>query len=115
MRFPAFFCIFRFVANFLSVLGFEVRARCEWLRVEALKRRRGFTRGSPQNDLLREKHREETPMATVTFTVRYLDYLKPQSKRYEVFDALVPGLATRSLIPCVIDASTPLQQHDHQQ
>lgn len=34
-------------------------------------------------------------MATVTFTVRYLDYLKPQPKRYEVFDALVPGLAIR--------------------
>jgi hypothetical protein len=34
-------------------------------------------------------------MAIVTFTVRYLDYLKPQPKRYEVFDALVPGLAIR--------------------
>ena len=36
------------------------------------------------NDLLREKHRGGTPMAIVTFTVRYLDYLKPQAKRYEV-------------------------------
>jgi integrase len=34
-------------------------------------------------------------MAIATFTVRYLDYLKPQAKRYEVFDALVPGLAMR--------------------
>ena len=34
-------------------------------------------------------------MATVTFTVRYLDQLKPQPKRYEVFDMLVPGLAIR--------------------
>ena len=28
MRFPAFFCTLRFGSNFLSVLGFEVRARC---------------------------------------------------------------------------------------
>ena len=34
-------------------------------------------------------------MATVTLTVRYLDQLKPQPKRYEVFDLLVPGLAIR--------------------
>ena len=34
-------------------------------------------------------------MATVSFTVRYLDSLKPQPKRYEVFDMLVPGLAIR--------------------
>jgi len=34
-------------------------------------------------------------MATVSFTVRYLDHLKPQPKRYEVFDMLVPGLAIR--------------------
>jgi integrase len=34
-------------------------------------------------------------MATVTLTVRYLDQLKPQPKRYEVFDVLVPGLAIR--------------------
>jgi hypothetical protein len=57
MRFPAFFCIFRFGSNFLSVLGFEVRARCEWLRCAAVKRRRSVTPVSPRNDLLREKHR----------------------------------------------------------
>jgi integrase len=34
-------------------------------------------------------------MATVSFTGRYLDSLKPQPKRYEVFDMLVPGLAIR--------------------
>jgi hypothetical protein len=34
-------------------------------------------------------------MATVSFTVRYLDHLRPQAKRYEVFDMLVPGLAIR--------------------
>ena len=32
-------------------------------------------------------------MATVTLTARYLDQLKSHGKRYEVFDALVPGLA----------------------
>jgi hypothetical protein len=34
-------------------------------------------------------------MATVTLTARYLDQLKLHGKRYEVFDALVPGLAIR--------------------
>ncbi len=34
-------------------------------------------------------------MATVSFTVRYLDSLKPRPKRYKVFDMLVPGLAIR--------------------
>jgi integrase len=34
-------------------------------------------------------------MATANFTVRYLNHLKPQPKRYEVFDMLVPGLAIR--------------------
>jgi hypothetical protein len=48
VRFPAFFCTLRFGPNFLPVLGFEVRARCEWLRGAAVKRRRGFTRGSPR-------------------------------------------------------------------
>lgn len=32
-------------------------------------------------------------MATVTLTARYLDLLKPQHKRYEVFDTIVPGFA----------------------
>jgi Arm DNA-binding domain len=34
-------------------------------------------------------------MGTVTLTARYLDQLKPQRRRYEVFDALVPGFAIR--------------------
>ena len=34
-------------------------------------------------------------MATVTLTARYLDQLKSHGKRYEVFDAIVPGLAIR--------------------
>jgi hypothetical protein len=34
-------------------------------------------------------------MATVTLTVRYLDQLTSHGKRFEVFDALVPGLAVR--------------------
>jgi hypothetical protein len=34
-------------------------------------------------------------MATVNLTGRYLDQLEPQAKRYEVFDAMVPGLAIR--------------------
>jgi integrase len=34
-------------------------------------------------------------MATVTLTVRYLDSLHSHGKRFEVFDALVPGLAIR--------------------
>jgi len=34
-------------------------------------------------------------MATVTLTARYLDQLKPQRRRYEVFDTLVPGFAIR--------------------
>jgi hypothetical protein len=34
-------------------------------------------------------------MATVTLTVRYLDQLQSHGKRFEVFDALVPGLAIR--------------------
>ena len=34
-------------------------------------------------------------MATVTLTARYLDQLKSHEKRYEVFDAIVPGLAIR--------------------
>ena len=34
-------------------------------------------------------------MATVTLTVRYLDSLHSHGKRFEVFDALVPGLAVR--------------------
>ena len=34
-------------------------------------------------------------MATVTLTARYLDHLNSHGKRYEVFDALVPGLAIR--------------------
>ncbi len=31
-------------------------------------------------------------MATVSLTARYLDQLKPQRTRFEVFDTLVPGL-----------------------
>lgn len=34
-------------------------------------------------------------MATVTLTARYLDQLTSHGKRFEVFDALVPGLAVR--------------------
>jgi hypothetical protein len=34
-------------------------------------------------------------MATVPLTVRYLDSLHSHGKRFEVFDALVPGLAVR--------------------
>jgi Arm DNA-binding domain len=34
-------------------------------------------------------------MPSVTLTARYLDLLKPQGKRYEVFDTIVPGLAIR--------------------
>ena len=34
-------------------------------------------------------------MATVALTARYLDQLKSHGKRYEVFDAIVPGLAIR--------------------
>jgi hypothetical protein len=34
-------------------------------------------------------------MATVTLTARYLNQLKSHGKRYELFDALVPGLAIR--------------------
>lgn len=34
-------------------------------------------------------------MATTTLTARYLDQLKSHGKRYEVFDAHVPGLAIR--------------------
>ena len=34
-------------------------------------------------------------MATVNLTARYLDQLHSHGKRYEVFDALVPGLASR--------------------
>jgi hypothetical protein len=34
-------------------------------------------------------------MATVCLTARYLDQLKPQRTRFEVFDILVPGLAIR--------------------
>ena len=34
-------------------------------------------------------------MATVTLTARYLSHLKSHGKRYEVFDAIVPGLAIR--------------------
>jgi hypothetical protein len=34
-------------------------------------------------------------MATVNLTARYLDLLKPQRKRYEVFDTIVPGFAIR--------------------
>jgi hypothetical protein len=34
-------------------------------------------------------------MATVTLTARYLDHLKSHGKRFEVFDVIVPGLASR--------------------
>jgi hypothetical protein len=34
-------------------------------------------------------------MATVMLTARYLNQLKSHGKRYQVFDALVPGLAIR--------------------
>jgi integrase len=34
-------------------------------------------------------------MATVTLTARFLNHLKSHGKRYEVFDAIVPGLAIR--------------------
>jgi hypothetical protein len=34
-------------------------------------------------------------MATLSLTARYLDQLKPQRTRFEVFDTLVPGLAIR--------------------
>ena len=52
LRFPAFFCTFRFGCNSLLVLAFDVQARCGWLRVAASKRRRGVTPVSPRNDLL---------------------------------------------------------------
>ena len=42
-RFPAIFCTLRFGRNSLLVLGFDVQARCGWLRVAASKRRRGVT------------------------------------------------------------------------
>jgi hypothetical protein len=35
-------------------------------------------------------------MATVTLTARYLDQRTSHGKRFEVFDALVPGLAVRA-------------------
>lgn len=34
-------------------------------------------------------------MATLTLAARYFDQLKSRGKRYEVFDALIPGLAIR--------------------
>jgi hypothetical protein len=34
-------------------------------------------------------------MTTVKLTARYLDQLKSHGRRYEVFDAIVPGLAIR--------------------
>ena len=47
-------------------------------------------------DSLPAKHREvQKPVATVALTVRYLDLRKPQRKRYEMFDTIVPGFAIR--------------------
>jgi hypothetical protein len=51
-------------------------------------------RESPQMDpgaSLCAKHREGKPMAAVTLTARYLDLLKPQRKRSEVFDIKLVG------------------------
>jgi Arm DNA-binding domain len=94
-RFLAFFCTFRFGRNSLPVPGFEVQARCGWLRAAALKRRRGVTPVSPRNDLPLANLGKQKGMATVTLTARYLDQLRSHGKRYEVFDAIVPGLAIR--------------------
>jgi integrase len=48
------------------------------------------------DDSLHEEHWEgRATMATVTLTARYLDLLKPQRTRYEVFDTIVPGFAIR--------------------
>jgi hypothetical protein len=56
-RFLAFFCTFRFVCNSLQVLvGFDVQAWCGWLRVAALKRRRGVTPVLPPRGRLRHEH-----------------------------------------------------------
>ena len=66
------------------------------MRVAAWKRRRGVTPVSPRNDLLHATPREgRKPWPPSALTARYLDQLKSHGKRYEVFDALVPGLAIR--------------------
>lgn len=41
------------------------------------------------------KRRQQYAMATVTLTARYLNQLKSHGRRFEIFDALVPGLAIR--------------------
>jgi hypothetical protein len=63
-RFPAFFCTFRFGPNLLPVLGFEVRARCEWLRVAA------SPLVHPETTACAKNIGEGTAMATLTLTVR---------------------------------------------
>jgi hypothetical protein len=83
-RLPAIFCTLRFGRNFLPVLGFEVQARCGWLRVAALKRRRGVTPVLPRAFTCETSR--EAIMAMQVLTVRGIEALKPRTKRYEVFD-----------------------------
>jgi len=62
-------------------------------RAEALSPRHPYvTHGRPP---AHEARRLQRALATVTLTARYLDQLKSHGKWYEVFDALVPGLAIR--------------------
>jgi hypothetical protein len=52
-------------------------------------------------------------MATVTLTARYLDQLKPQRKRYEVFDTIVPGFAIRVTPAGHKSRTLYYRHHDH--
>src|SRR4029453_8282476 len=71
------------------------------LRVRGVVRRRVEPRSSCHPYVTHErlpgenKRRQPYAMATVTLTIRYLDQLQSHGKRFEVFDALVPGLAIR--------------------
>jgi integrase len=71
------------------------------LRVQAIDRRRAEAPSrrhpwfTPDRPPVRKTKGEQHAMATVTLTVRYLDSLHSHGKRFEVFDALVPGLAVR--------------------
>jgi Arm DNA-binding domain len=54
---------------------------------------RGYPGVTPQP--LCARNRESQIMATQNLTVRSIEGLKPGRTRYEVFDALTPGLAIR--------------------
>src|SRR5690349_23632430 len=77
------------------MLGFDVRLGASGCASRHRSAVAASPRCHPRTTYCTETSARQEAMATVTLTARYLDQLKSHGKRYEVFDAIVPGLAIR--------------------